>query len=104
MCPNRNDHNKDFLCFRHVLFHKKPYNFIFVTCSVYWDCNSLIVSDGTDYIFRVKHFINYIETNILIFITGMIIKFSLTKEANEVFDSLFLSRLKRLEKKRSKLV
>lgn len=99
MCPNRNDHNKKkFHCFRHVLFHTKPYNVIFVACSVYWDYNSLIVSEGTDYIFRVKHFISYIKTNTIIFITGMIIKFSLTKEANEVLDSLsFLSRLKRLE-------
>jgi flagellar biosynthesis protein FlhB len=60
-----------------------------VACSISWDYNSLIVSDGTDYIFRVKHFINYIKTNIIIFIIGMIIKFSLTKESNEVFDSLF---------------
>jgi len=79
MCPNRNDHNKIFTTSVTFYSTQKPYNVIFVACNIYWDYNSLIVSDGTDHVFRVKHFINYVKTNIIIFIIVMIIKFSIKR-------------------------
>jgi len=55
------------------------------------------VTDGIDYMFRVKHFINFIKTNIIIFITGVIIKFLLKKKLIRYLIPFFLSGLKRLE-------